>query len=70
MKFYSKIFKAKAVVSVFVITWIIILILITINHSLSLVDSRGKLKSVCNFEICEKYIRSSYNNLLKNKKNN
>ena len=65
MKFYSKIFKAKAVVSVFVITWIIILILITINHSLSLVDSRGNLKHVCKFETCKKYIRSSYQNLLK-----
>ncbi len=68
MKFYSKIFKAKTVVSVFIIIWVIILILITINHTLSCVDTKGYLKTSC--QKCEnkKYtpdLRSTYSNLVK-----
>ena len=68
MKFYSKIFKAKTIVSVFIIIWVIILILITINHTLSCVDAKGYLKSSC--QKCEnkKYtpdLRSNYKDLIK-----
>ena len=62
MKFYSKIFKTKTIVSVFIIIWIIILILITINHSLSCVDTKGCLKKYCGD--INKDIRSNYQTLL------
>ena len=61
MKFYSKIFKAKTIVSVFIIIWIIILVLITINHSLSCVDIKGHFKNSCGNLT---YVRSSYRSLL------
>ena len=67
MKFYSKIFKAKTIVSVFIIIWIIILILITINHTLSCVDLDGCLKKSCQKRKDNEYIsyiRSSYSVLL------
>ena len=62
MKFYSKIFKAKTIVSVFIILWIIILILITINHSLSCVNiNTGCLKDSCKGKNHNKNVlRSSY----------
>ena len=68
MKFYSKIFKAKTVVSIFITIWIIILILITINHGLSCVNSSGCLKKWCmanENESGDNIIRSKYNSLLK-----
>ena len=68
MKFYSKIFKAKTVVSIFITIWIIILILITINHGLSCVNSSGCLKKWCRaneIETGDNIIRSKYNSLLK-----
>ncbi len=64
MKFYSKIFKAKTVVSVFIIIWVIILILITINHGLSCVNSSGCLKDWCNNKN-DNIIRSKYSSLIK-----
>ena len=64
MKFYSKIFKAKTVVSVFIIIWVIILILITINHGLSCVNSSGCLKHWCNNKN-DNIIRSKYSSLIK-----
>ena len=68
MKFYSKIFKAKTVVSIFITIWIIILILITINHGLSCVNSSGCLKKWCRAnetETGDNIIRNKYNSLLK-----
>ena len=59
MKFFSKIFKAKVIASVFIIVWVIILLLITINHSLSCVKPNGSLK-----KSCEKKIRHSYKKLV------
>ena len=59
MKFFSKIFKAKVIASIFIIVWVIILLLITINHSLSCVKPDGALK-----KSCEKKIRHSYKKLV------
>ena len=79
MKFYSKIFKAKTIVSVFIILWIIILILITINHTLSCVNIKGCLKESCkgkkknnnnNNNDCKSFIRSSYCQLIEASCNN
>ena len=42
MKFFSKIFKAKVIASIFIIIWLIILVLITINHTLSIVTPNGE----------------------------
>ena len=64
MKFYSKIFKAKTIVSVFIVVWIIILILITINHSLSCVNNKGCLKESCKKNTTTSIVRSSYMQLI------
>ena len=47
MKFYSKIFKAKVITSIFIVIWLIILVFITINHTLSCVKTNGCLKKSC-----------------------
>ena len=47
MKFYTRVFKAKCVFSTFIIIWISLLTLITINHSLSCVNPKGQLKESC-----------------------
>ena len=61
MRFFSKMFKAKVIASIFIIIWIIILLLITINHSLSCVKPDGTVK-----EICQKdKFRYSYRRLIK-----
>ena len=68
MKFYSRIFKAKTVVSIFITIWIIILILITINHGLSCVNSSGCLKKWCKANDTvsgDNIIRSKYSFVLK-----
>ena len=49
MRFYTKICKAKFVISLIVVIWIFILTLITINHTLSCVDKEGDLKKSCQF---------------------
>ncbi len=63
MKFFSKIFKAKVIASVFIIIWLIILLLITINHSLSCVNPDGNLKNSCNPDKDKVYLRYSYSRL-------
>ena len=47
MRFYTKLFKVQLVTSIFLFAWILILLLITINHTLSCVDRNGKLKEWC-----------------------
>ena len=63
MKFYSKIFKAKVIASIFIIVWIIILILITINHSLSYVNPDGCLKET--FKKVQREIKKTNLHLIK-----
>ncbi len=69
MKFFSKIFKAKVIASIFIIVWIIILILITINHSLSFVNPDGCLKKTFKSLKDQSKIRSSYSRLLEDNTN-
>ena len=73
MNFYSRIFKVKVISSVFLIIWILILLLITINNTLSCIDMDGCLKSSCHFtEIKENdnnkteidLLRTSYQRLI------
>ena len=66
MKFFSKIFKAKVIASIFIIVWLIILILITINHSLSLIKPNGQLKKSYEEGDRKISIRYSYAKLINN----
>ena len=70
MKFFSKIFKAKVIASIFIIIWLIILVLITINHTLSIVTPNGEIKESYKKFIKDKnkdsIIRYSYYRLIKN----
>ena len=68
MKFYSKIFKAKVITSIFIVIWLLILLLITINNTLSCVDTNGKLKSHCDDAYDE--MRNSYKRIVEKMKNN
>ncbi len=63
MKFFSKIFKAKVITSIFIVIWLLILLLITINNTLSCVDTNGKLKSHC--EKVKDEMRSAYRRIVK-----
>ena len=65
MRFYTKIFKAKVISSVFIIAWLLILLLITINHTLSCVDTYGCLKNACAGDKSKpSTMRSSYRKLI------
>ena len=66
MKFYSKIYKAKVIASVFIIVWLLILVLITINHSLSFVKPSGEIKESYEKYQRENKIRYSYRKLIDN----
>ena len=68
MKFFTKIFKAKVITSIFIVIWLLILLLITINNTLSCVDTNGTLKSYC--EKGKNEIRSTYKRILKKMNNN
>ena len=63
MKFFSKIFKAKVIASIFIVIWLLILLLITINNTLSCVDTNGILKSHCEKNFDE--MRSAYKRIVK-----
>jgi len=53
-------FKAKVIASIFIIIWVLILLLITINHSLSCVKPDGTVKKICQKEL----FRYSYRRLI------
>lgn len=50
MKFTSTIYFAKTAFSFFLVIWMVILVLITLNSVLSCVDKNGCLRDNCNFK--------------------
>ena len=60
MRFHTKLFKSKVITSVFVIVWLLILLLITINHTLSCVDTNKKIKKSCLGKNDKNYLISAY----------
>jgi hypothetical protein len=60
MKFTSTIFFAKMIFTIFLVIWVIILVFITLNSVLSVVDKNGCPRDNINYN----NLNSEYSNLL------
>jgi hypothetical protein len=66
MKVYSHQQIAKFFVGFAIIIWILILLLIVVNHSVSCVDRNGCLRSFCEF----RWLQQTYKDLVRASKDN
>lgn len=61
MKVYSTVALTRTVVGVLLVSWLLALMIITANHSLSCVNSNGCLRSICNYD----WLKPAYQNIVK-----